>query len=453
MFSAKYLFLIVTAFSLWNIVVYADQVPLSPPGGGDNPPLKCFTIESLDEGPGDAYDQGLQLGTNTNAWDDESAISTSDCTPLDLDLAPTRSQRLNFHSQPALKNTANCVFQYQHRLGANGTRRYGNLRGDDGIVYASDVHQGGLGDCGIGAAILALIARRQGAALRAVLTVNKDLTLTAYFKRPGVKTPDKVNMDDRLPVRKGGANSITPQNPCSHNFGGTITSLLFEIPVRMSSTIGYIPTLSSTDACDNYRHQVPFLEKALAKFLDAFPAYSSRPQQVGYAGLEGIQPANVMALITGAKPFIVGRKKATDDVDLKNLLKRCIAEPHLACTVTTPVLPLKGIGTRDPKTGLFRLGSSKATLKPLKTTHSFEVTDAQRHRYVIGAWHDYGVVGGNPQTQTVLIANPWGCNPDRDSSNSCGVDKEGNKLPATLSIPLDVLAAFITAINWVALSH
>ncbi|KAF7377206.1 Calpain catalytic domain-containing protein [Mycena sanguinolenta] len=423
MFSPRCLFLFLTmiVFSMWSIVVHADQVPLSLSGGhGDSPPVDCLAINSPAGWSEDTEDEGLLFGTNANAWGDES-VSAYDFATLDFDLAPKRSDRLNFHSQPALPVLANCAFHYQHRLGANGTHRYGNLRGDDDIVSAKDVHQGGLGDCAIGGAILALIARKQDAAFRAVLTVNKDLTLTARFKRAGVKTPYLVNMDDSLPVRNGAKGLLPQKKPCGYAFGG------------------YLPTLSTTDRCDNYRHQVPFLEKALAKYLDAFPAYSGSPQKVGYAGLRGISSATVMEAITGGRPYRLRAHKG----DQRWRLERISQTVHYGNTSCLHCV--------NAHTALE--GRRKATLEPLKTTHSFEITDAHGHKYVIAAWHDFGIVGGNSKAQTVLLANPWGCNPDRNSSNGCGFDEEGNKLPATLSIPLDVLAAFISAIHSVTLSR
>lgn len=104
-----------------------------------------------------------------------------------------------------------------------------------------------------------------------------------------------------------------------------------ELPRLISSTLrcpeylGYQPTYrisaSAPEGGISRAYWVPILEKAWAKYLDAFQFLSSRPELSGYGTIRSSRADNVLAAITGGTREAVGRG---DYTALTKRLRTCL---------------------------------------------------------------------------------------------------------------------------------
>jgi hypothetical protein len=102
---------------------------------------------------------GLRPGTEVN---NRFIVSESESTFFGL-AAPDYLRYLTFvDSIPDLPGSTSCVYEYQSVLGGNNQTALGQLWNIDSgdlstLLDIEDVPQGGIGDCGLGAAIMAMI--------------------------------------------------------------------------------------------------------------------------------------------------------------------------------------------------------------------------------------------------------------------------------------------------------
>lgn len=128
---------------------------------------------------------------------------------------------------------------------------------------AADVKQGGIGDCGLGASIMALAAGGWTPYIKKMFVKQFDgneRNIVANFHKDGTVYP--VTIDDQLPVLQN-ANAFCWPYP------------------------GYQPVNDAADPGPNGNYPptpiffMPLFEKAYAKFLDRFPEWSASPAAKG----------------------------------------------------------------------------------------------------------------------------------------------------------------------------
>ncbi|KAL1407852.1 hypothetical protein Q8F55_007288 [Vanrija albida] len=259
-----------------------------------------------------------------------------------------RQQGVFSQPDPPTPNPApglTCNYAYEHVLGGAGTTAKGALWAIEGYVnlVAADVHQGGIGDCGMGAAIMALAA---GGWTRYITNMfvkqdwsGTDRNIKATFKKDGVTS--EILIDDQLPV-------LQNFNPNCWPYPG------FQ-PVNDAA----YPDLSVPTPI----FFMPLFEKAFAKFLDANPTWkSTKPEVVGYEGLEGVNPAYVLAAVTGGTPKSVWRTKDGFDGPIIYALITCMRGLAPCAISTTNSTTLEGLGT--PKDGSIWLNPAGSAAVP-----------------------------------------------------------------------------------------
>lgn len=272
-------------------------------------------------------------GTNANAAVFEHAGSTVRFRRGAL-AAAKRQITLNSQPDPPTPNpdpALSCQYSYQHVLGGDGSPSRGALWALEGYVdlVAADVQQGGIGDCGMGAAIMALASGGWTKLIKNsfVRTGAREGSYEVLLKKDG--TTQRVAIDDQLPV-------LTNANPNCWPYPGyqPVNDAAFPGPDG-----SYPPTPIFF---------MPLFEKAFAKFLDANPDWkSTKPEVTGYAGLEGVNPANVLAAITGGTPKSVWRTKSGFDVPILAALLQCMRADAPCVIGTTNSTTLEGLGTLD----------------------------------------------------------------------------------------------------------
>lgn len=163
---------------------------------------------------------GPEQGTNSNAamfryHGGPSVVARQFNPDLQLNLsigaADYEARKLDLAAQPEIPlpnpdAKLRCEYAYEHVLGGNGTVSKGALWALEGYVnlVAADVRQGGIGDCGMGAAVQALAAGGWTRYLTSMFlkrfdTPNAgDRNIVAIFRRDGKVQP--VLIDDQLPI-------------------------------------------------------------------------------------------------------------------------------------------------------------------------------------------------------------------------------------------------------------
>ncbi|KAJ9655039.1 hypothetical protein H2201_008891 [Coniosporium apollinis] len=229
--------------------------------------------------------------------------------------------------QPALPKTGSCFYSHQPYLTATtSSPPLADFRRVSGRVEIADVLQGAIGDCGLGASVIALICNGQQEDLRAVL--ERDVgRLIARFLVPSnlpllPNVPPIASMKTVRVLIDDGIAAIRPslsQGNCHSN-------------------IGFLPSF------DNGRPVVfmALLEKAWAKFLDANPV-SEFPQK-GYNGLAGTVARHVLQSFSGGNGRLYERFEPGFDLNMAAFLIKCI-NLRRACVVGTPPPTYRALGT------------------------------------------------------------------------------------------------------------
>ena len=283
----------------------------------------------------------------------------------------------------------------------------------DVTIRSSDVQQGYVSDCALGASIIALAeAGRFGHSTFPVgIAENAPrpyFDVTLYIAPGQLQTQ---HIDDLLPA-----------------------------DIDNNAFFGYAPTpdavdtpVTSTNA--NAVLVVPYIEKGFAKLLDFNPDLKTDSTLLGYAGLTGISPAVVLTGLTG-EPSVSFDYRTYQNWDF---------EVFSLVTSTSPVV----FGTPDTLDDFLTMGDNSL---PEGQTVGFDDNDFMVWRtidskdyisyfvtsgadtgpeYVFVADHAYGLMRGQYTSDTTAtLRNPWGVNPDHNGELT---------LPATITISITVL--------------
>jgi hypothetical protein len=232
--------------------------------------------------------------------------------------------------------------------------------------------------------------------------------------------------------------------------------------------LGFQPTLAAVHQADDGSWPptnvffVSLLEKAFAKYIDAFPELRSsnatKNKWTGYKGLEGMNPATVLAAFTGGTPRHLTR-------DLKDItpiilqLLTCIADDVICAVDTYEAGTLDGMGPKDEH-GVVRLLDNAGWASPntawnQNLSYSLidwdNVNDKGRAKLVqmIGN-HAYGIDRkATAYPGLVALLNPWGCNPAwEDKQGGCWSEEAKNGGPR-VKLSLRVYASMLRAVYWV----
>lgn len=225
---------------------------------------------------------GPQQGTNRNAamfryargGEVVSRQLTPDLQGLQLNLsagADFEGRKLAVNAQPdvPLPNpdaSLRCEYAYEHVLGGNGTTPRGALWALEGYVdlVAADVKQGGIGDCGMGAAVMALAAGGWTRYLKAMFLKRFDTpspgdrNIVAVFRRDGKVQP--VLIDDQLPTLQN-ANpncwqypGFQPVNDAAYPDVTKPTPIFFMPLFEKVSALASWPAAASGPPCPSHEH-------------------------------------------------------------------------------------------------------------------------------------------------------------------------------------------------------
>lgn len=279
-----------------------------------------------------------------------------------------------------------------------------------------------------------------------------------------------VRLIDSVDVVRGADGNLIRQLSFRFKYPGMEATVLIDdtLPTSTSGScgryLGFQPTLDAV--CQNRttgRYDptnvffVPLLEKAFAKYIDAFPSLRSQSTRdnelTGYSGLEGIRPDVVLAAFTGGQPRRLFRDLASPAPIILALL-RCIRD-DIICTVDTYPSTLEGMGPKDEYETVHLLGDSgwvgsnanwnqqvSHTLIDFDNLNS----EGRSHLQQMIGLHAYGIdYGSTPFPGIVKLLNPWGCNPEySDRSGYCSTYNGPQ-----LEMSLRVFVSMIRAVYWV----
>jgi hypothetical protein len=259
--------------------------------------------------------------------------------------------------------------------------------------------------------------------------------LSFQFKYPGMEAT--VLIDDTLPTSTNGL--------CSTYLGFQPTP---DAVCQNPSTGAYDPTNVFF---------VPLLEKAFAKYIDAYPALRSQQTRdkglTGYRGLTGIRPDIVLASFTGGQPQALYRDLESTAPIILALL-RCIRD-DIICAVDTYPASLEGMGPKDEFGVVHLLGDSgwASSNDQWNQTLSYTVIDfdnlnaqGRSHLQEMIGLHAYGIdYLSTPFPGIVKLLNPWGCNPTYSDQNGYCSSLNGPQLEMSLR----VFVSMLRAVYWV----
>lgn len=207
---------------------------------------------------------------------------------------------------------------------------------------------------------------------------------------------------------------------------------------------------------------VPLLEKAFAKYIDAFPELRSSSATeagwTGYEGLSGISPGVTLAALTGGQPNVFFRDLNSVAPIILQLL-RCIRDDIICAVDTYNASTLDGMGPQDEYGVVHLLGDSgwAASNNQWNQTLSYTLIDFDnlnaegRSKLVqmIGT-HAYGIdYAATSYPGIVKLLNPWGCNPVWEDKKGYCESEEARKGGPRVELSLRVYASMLRAVYWV----
>ena len=295
---------------------------------------------------------------------------------------------------------------------------------DDAWFNLEDVNQRLVGDCGFGAAMMAL-RDVNSFSLKTFYTQINSATLIANFRVNGKAV--SVNMDAKLPTLNGATST----------YGRCL------IPIGSFQIV-------------NHNAYVPMAEKAFAKLLDAYPALrsSSGADKAGYEALTGVRSFVVMRAITGKAGVRVnhnsiGTSHSYFDQTFANQVITCL-NAEFPCTIATPSHSgLANIYQLSDNTGYTNKAAANINFVDDFITFNDVDQGGKAIRVVSNHWYTLlksksphvhpDTANANPNQVLVTIRNPWGYNPTFSDPEVAG--------SAEVQVSLRALYAIMSEIN------
>ncbi len=335
-----------------------------------------------------------------------------------------RAYLINKDARPEIGNDPECVYAYKHSLGDYNVPQtpINVIRPKDADTVLGDVRQGGIGNCGFGASILALVGNNQRILLRDVLKL--------YTSSPGIYFVVATFKS----FVKGGT-------PASH-------------PVHLDDSLPFLDTARSTGNCyPNLGYQgipaqpnqvlldVAFLEKAWAKYVNVYPILRSRGTTAkGYLGTTGANSSRVLEAFTGGQ---ARQKRRAKGSTLETTVTACIIN-KVACTIGTPNVSSQSEYLEAAVNNRV-LEISYRNNEEGELAYMIVKDPWNRNRQVILAGqHAYAIINsGSKATKDangnkailVQLANPWGCTLSNQSICAPVVSKQ-------------LLGRLVSEVNW-----
>jgi hypothetical protein len=294
----------------------------------------------------------------------------------------------------------------------------------------TDVKQGGIGDCGLGAALLALRGNNQNSVLSRTLTQvafpPEKPVYRAIFYATG--TAVDVFIDDYLPtVDTSDGVCERPESPASYR-------------------------------APHGNYYVPLFEKAWAKYVDAHMQFATSERRDedahGYLALTSMPAMNVLRGVTGRSRKAVHKTKTGDDYKFLQAIMDCLNGPQTCVFSSVSANNLEKAYGPPNRFDVYSASGGRV-FRNNDHTYTLVDTDQDNTRLTLVGDHAYalmrsqsnrvtGSASFKPNKVLVTIRNPWGCNPDAESENSCA-QSEGDVL-----ISLRGLAAAMDAVYTLA---
>lgn len=253
--------------------------------------------------------------------------------------------------------------------------------------------------------------------------------------------------------------------------------------------LGYQPVSDAVrpDASGQYPptnvYYMPFIEKAWAKLLNAYPKLrraeiAANRAATGYAGTESSDPYVVLNALTGVASHVVGRERGNHDISPSapyqaNMfvgLVACIYAKR-PCVIGTPSakdLDLLGEartpgaywrGVPGDESGLISRISDDPD-NPSFVAYDFHYKIEQggktysRPNVLVGG-HAYAVDQSRSSWNSdwtkgrVTLLNPWGCNPQLGKHNNDGYCDAGDaNYPIEVTMSLSLFINTVASIHW-----
>ncbi len=432
--------------------------------GGDATGFGGITSPGMEGGERPPQGTSANVAFDSNTGKSMMARRSPQAAKRDLYEAKKRQITVNAQPNPPAQKSEvdepnpdkRCAYdRYEHVLGGDGSPSRGSLWALEGYVdlVAADVQQGSIGDCGLGASVMALAAGGWTRYLKNSFTRvgSGEGSYEVLLKKDGAT--QRIAIDDQLPVRTAGSSSWCWPYPGYQPVEDAV--------IDSTSPGGYKKTPIFF---------MPLLEKAFAKFLDANPDWKSTAADVtGYLGLEGINPAYAMAALTGGTPKAVYRTTGGFDPFILGAVLRCMIGDAPCVIGTTNSTTLEGLGMKDTTQTIW-LNPDRAEGYTPGNTAGMTASDAPKsnstytvidfdqvvqvdgrdrstaltlvgtHAYAFDAgastdWPLQNSVNAWNEAR-INIVNPWGSNPCSWPGGGCG--RDGGIYPQAARLPLSL---------------
>lgn len=358
------------------------------PSDSFNVPPQSEVKRSADPGP--QLMPQIIRGTNVNApgYAERPGLHFTDLTP--------KQRQASFAAQP-LKFTPDGSCPYGYRPVFD--RVIGRHRPIATTYTVNEVKQGAIGDCGLGAALVALRSNNEAkvqSLLRIISPTGKPPLLSLQLYNG--KQWETVRINDHL---------LTAGSPCR----GTKPPFLMSF--KMTSSVNAV---------------VALFEKGFAKFVDAHPKLRWRDNKnEGYAGLQSIEAGQVMSAITGRPYQYVKSGKGGGIHAILAAAKwvvRCM-NTDVPCTFNIV----------NSATATARVGNRISDVRSNAGTGHYSFYDKYtQQRITLIPNHMYAIrkdlsahmltKGGDTSKNFFVLQNPWGCNPADENDKSCSAPSE-----------------------------
>jgi len=237
--------------------------------------------------------------------------------------------------------------------------------------------------------------------------------------------------------------------------------------------LGFQPTLKSPSLKQNSPviYFMPLLEKAWAKYLDAYPNLKTAGNKNldGFGGIEGTPANNALAALTGGIGHRIDKVlgKNNNQAAITAAVKKCVVDKTPCVVGTPPGNNIKVLGPLD-QLGVSYAGTSPTYHgaihdlddRPGAANPSFLVEDYNRidkvtgdipqtalvsdHAYAIDPSRSYWD-NTNTRKGYVTIINPWGCQP-----TPAGYCDPKNPLPKSIRISAGLFVRLVETVYTVS---